>query len=220
MARLRRLPLLTVLLVVVLAGVIAGAAVAVRHFPFFRSSRDDLLRHGYAALDKKDLPTATVVADTLANRGFVPASHLLRGKIWLARSNRDWNVKPTASPYEDGQEAAQLVMAAAALSGLPPAVREMTWLSNSLVQQPFSPEVSPAQQHLRKALAEFTRVHDDGALGVEASLLAGTCLIELGDRQAAAAGLEMLAKHHPDNKEPHRLLAAIYLDLNAPTMAV
>lgn len=216
---MRRSWILKLLPVVLMVGLLAGVVAKVRGLHFWGSSRDTLLKKGYSALAQGDLPTAATVADTLEERHFEGAGHLLRGKLWLARLNRDLTRLPAVPPYEDAQEIAQLVAAGASPAIVPRAAREISLLSSALVQQPY-PVVSPAQDELRKALGEFARVYDSGPLGVEASLLAATCLIKLDQRQAAAAGLTTLSQLHPNEKEPHRLLAAIYIDLNTPVKAV
>ena len=122
-------------------------------------------------------------------------------------------------PGRTAQQASQLLAAAAGLANQPSGLREAIWLSSALVQKPF-PQRSVVCEYPRKALAEFSRVYDQGALGFEGSLLAATCLIHLDQRQAAASGLAVLAKYHPNEKDPHRLLAAIYMDVNVPKAAI
>ncbi len=77
-----------------------------------------------------------------------------------------------------------------------------------------------AHDALRRALAEFGRVADDGPLALEAALLAGQGLALLGERRLACELLTAAGRRRPDSKEAHRWLAAVYMDLNSPDDAI
>jgi tetratricopeptide (TPR) repeat protein len=79
---------------------------------------------------------------------------------------------------------------------------------------------SRARDAFRGALEELTRVQDEGAVGVEATVLAAECLVHLEKLRLAADALRLVVQRQPEQKEAHRLLAAIYIDLNAPAPAI
>jgi predicted Zn-dependent protease len=72
----------------------------------------------------------------------------------------------------------------------------------------------------RKALAELDKISDEEPLGIKASLLKAECLVYLQQQGAAEKRLKTLVERDPDNREAHRLLAAIYVDLNSPKEAI
>jgi tetratricopeptide (TPR) repeat protein len=128
------------------------------------------------------------------------------------------NAKPPF-PYEGMQQAAQLVLAGAALSSYPPALRGIVWLSTAQVQQEF-PWPIPGGDDLHEALLEFGQVLDDDPLGADATVLASECLVRLEERRPATKALSTLVDRQPDNLDAHRWLAAIYIDLKCPGPAV
>jgi predicted Zn-dependent protease len=77
-----------------------------------------------------------------------------------------------------------------------------------------------AADAFRHALGELTRLRDGGALGLEGTVLGAECLVRLGERRLAAEALTAVVERQPDDKEAHRLLAAIYIDLNSPFAAI
>jgi len=147
------------------------------------------------------------------------ASHLLRGRRWIAKAREARRHARAAPPYEEAQEAGQMLLGGAGLAGQPAAVRAAIWLSAWLVQRPVAVP-SAERKALHRALTEFAQVRDDGATGVEASLSAARCLVALGQRPLAVAGLEALTRRHPDEMEAHRRLAALFIDLNAVNPAI
>src|SRR5205807_3653538 len=72
----------------------------------------------------------------------------------------------------------------------------------------------------RRALTELTQVQDDGPVGVKGTLLAAECLMHLEEKRLAEEGLRALLKRYPDNKDAHRFLSVIYIDLNSPSEAI
>lgn len=79
---------------------------------------------------------------------------------------------------------------------------------------------APARESLRQALEQLAQVRLQGPLGEEAAVLSGECLVHLGDFLFAAEVLEAVARRSPDNREAHRWLAAIYIELNCPYRAI
>jgi tetratricopeptide (TPR) repeat protein len=73
---------------------------------------------------------------------------------------------------------------------------------------------------LRRAVWELGRINDDGPLAEEAAVLAGECLVRLGEQRGAADVLAAVVRRQPDCREAHRWLAAVYIDLNSRTEAV
>jgi tetratricopeptide (TPR) repeat protein len=205
------LPLL--LLLALIAAIVAKAT----GFRWSHSADISLIDKGKQALARGDLPEAERIAAALEEQ-LPKASHLLRGKIWAARAKQAHN-RARPEPYEEAQEAAQMVLAGAGLAGRPAVVRETAWLSACLVQQPVAVP-SEERKFLHQAVTEFAHVRDDGPTGVEASVLAATCLAGLEQRPLAVEVLDAVVKRHPDQKRAHGLLAAIYMDLNVPAAAV
>jgi tetratricopeptide (TPR) repeat protein len=101
-----------------------------------------------------------------------------------------------------------------------------TYLGRAAWQEGTSASVSAgsgdarAQDAFRHALAEFTRLRDAGPLGLEGTVLGAECLLLLGERRLAAETLTTVVSRQPDSKDAHRLLAAIYMDLNSPFDAI
>src|SRR5207245_1168631 len=139
-------------------------------------------------------------------------------RVWVEKAKHPQH--PTAAPpYEEAQQAAQMLLAGAGTAWQPPLVRGPAWLAACLVQQPAL--APPAEQWaLLRALAEFARIQDDGPTGVEAAVLAGWCLLKLDRQRLAVEGLTPVVKRHPDHLEANRVLAACYMDLNNPVAAI
>jgi tetratricopeptide (TPR) repeat protein len=81
-------------------------------------------------------------------------------------------------------------------------------------------EACVAAGDLRRALRELGRIGDDGSLAAEGAVVAGECLVRLGEQRVAADVLAAVVRRLPDCREAHRWLAAIYIDLNSPTEAI
>jgi tetratricopeptide (TPR) repeat protein len=77
-----------------------------------------------------------------------------------------------------------------------------------------------AEDAFRHALSELTRLRDGGPLGLEGTVLGAECLTRLGERRLAAETLLTVVQRQPDSRDAHRLLAAIYIDLNSPYDAI
>jgi tetratricopeptide (TPR) repeat protein len=77
-----------------------------------------------------------------------------------------------------------------------------------------------AAADLRRSVRELGRIRDDGPLGGEAALLAGECLVRLGEQRVAAEVLTSVVRRQPDCREAHRWLAAVYIDLNSRVQAM
>jgi tetratricopeptide (TPR) repeat protein len=76
-----------------------------------------------------------------------------------------------------------------------------------------------ARLAFRRALAELTRIRG-GAPADEVTVLAAECLLRLDQHRPAAVALKAVIRRNPDHKGAHRLLAAVYIDLNSPADAV
>jgi tetratricopeptide (TPR) repeat protein len=73
---------------------------------------------------------------------------------------------------------------------------------------------------LQRAVRELGRISDDGPLAEEAAVLAGECLVRLGQQRVAADVLAAVVRRQPDCREAHRWLAAVYIDLNSRKEAI
>jgi predicted Zn-dependent protease len=96
-------------------------------------------------------------------------------------------------------------------------VRGKTWVYAGRAAGPGN---ARAADSFRRALGELTRLRDGGELGLEGSVLGAECLVRLGEQKLAAEALTAVVERQPDQKEAHRLLAAIYIDLNSPFDAI
>lgn len=76
-----------------------------------------------------------------------------------------------------------------------------------------------AEAAFTKALQALGRLRIDDPLAAEASVLGAECLARLGRHRLAAEALQAVLGRHPDHLEAHRWLAAVFMDLNAPTEA-
>jgi len=61
---------------------------------------------------------------------------------------------------------------------------------------------------------------DGDPWAAQATLLASECLVRLGDNRTAELALATLVTRQPDNLDAHRYLAAIYVDVNAKSLAI
>ncbi|HZU39327.1 MAG TPA: tetratricopeptide repeat protein [Gemmataceae bacterium] len=79
---------------------------------------------------------------------------------------------------------------------------------------------SPAQTLFRGALEQLEQIPVDGPYGSRGSILAAQCLMHLHQQRLAEERLQKIIERDPDNREAHRLLAGVYLDLNSRSRAV
>src|SRR5579871_1556257 len=70
------------------------------------------------------------------------------------------------------------------------------------------------------ALGELAQVRNEGRLATDAAVLGAESLVHLGERRFAAQVLDTVLQRNPDHTEAHRWLAAIYIDLNSPALAI
>lgn len=167
-----------------------------------------LLAQGRTAVENGELARAERIAIQLESRGYIQPVHLLQGEIWVRRGR---------ASLLDGAGGDSTTPGAAVAPGAGSA------------QEPDGATIrggggtrkrSPAQDAFRSALRELSQIHDDGALGLEGTILASECLVHLGEPRLAAEALNTILKRQPDLKEAHRWLAAIYMDLNSPYDAI
>jgi predicted Zn-dependent protease len=72
----------------------------------------------------------------------------------------------------------------------------------------------------QSALDELAKVPEDGPAAVEREVLAAECLTYLQQQRVAVVRLKRALERDPENLVAHRLLAAIYMDLNDPKEAI
>jgi tetratricopeptide (TPR) repeat protein len=152
---------------------------------------------------------------------------------WLYTTRTSYLLERGQAALERGDwdEAARLIRALDK-KDLPSASRlfrgkTWTYLGRAAWQEGTSASISAgggknarAQDAFRHALAEFTRLRDAGPVGLEGTVLGAECLLRLGERRLAAETLTTVVSRQPDSKDAHRLLAAIYMDLNSPFDAI
>ncbi|HEV3259547.1 MAG TPA: tetratricopeptide repeat protein [Gemmataceae bacterium] len=207
--------ILSLVLLLSLGGVVAG--VTYRYYQTHSSSW--LYDKGLKALERGDVRGAERQTTLLEQKGDTARVHLLRGRIWLSAALAAVKRAKAPPPYAQAQETGQMVLAGATLDRYSVVVRPAAWLSACLVQNPRAASV-PGRKELRRALAEFAQIRDEGALGLDATLVAAKCLMQLEQKRSAAEGLNAVLARYPDHLEAHRLLAAIYIDLNSPGNAI
>jgi tetratricopeptide (TPR) repeat protein len=185
----------------------------------YTHSTSYLLAQGDAAAEEGRLDDVDRLVKLLEKKDEMQAAHLLRGENWLYLGIVASRVPPAPPRFEQLQETAQMVLGAANLGLQPMLNRPALWVAASLYQKPARVS-SPAQRLFRQSLEELAKIQDDGAIGVKGTLLAAECLIRLQEQRLAEEGLKALLKRHPDNKEAHRFLAVIYIDLNSSEEAI
>jgi tetratricopeptide (TPR) repeat protein len=200
-------------------GLILAAPAAVIAYRVSTSRPTYLMNKGTEALGREDMAEAQQFAERLQRRGYDSAAHILRGKIFLHLAKKQLDTAPPPFPYEGMQKASHMVLSAGGLSVYPPMLRGPEWLALVQIQKRFRREISGVEE-LLDALGEFTEVLDGDPWAAEATVLASECLVRLGDRQSAEMALSSLVERQPDNLDAHRWLAAIYVDVNATTLAV
>jgi tetratricopeptide (TPR) repeat protein len=77
-----------------------------------------------------------------------------------------------------------------------------------------------SQQAFSLALTEVSRARAEDPLAIEAALIGAECLIRLGEHRLPAEALQAVVRRQPDQREAHRLLAAIYMDTGAREQAI
>jgi tetratricopeptide (TPR) repeat protein len=199
-------------------GLILSAPAGVLGYRLYTSRPTYLAEKGAEALERGDATRAKQFADLLHRKGHESAAHILRGKIFLHEAKSELEKAPLHFPYEGVQRTGQMVLSAAGLAVYPPALRGLGWLAAIQVQQPFEQQIFGVEQ-LLDALGEFTQVLDNDPWGAEATVLAAECLARLGDYPSAQLALNSLVDRQPDNLEAHRWLTAIYIEVNATTLA-
>jgi tetratricopeptide (TPR) repeat protein len=183
------------------------------------NSTSYLLAKGNEAVERLDGKEVERIRKILENKGQNQAAYLIWGKFLVYAGQVALKQAPPAPPFEEMQQAGQMVLGGAGLSDQAPAARQVIWMMASSYQMAARVS-SPALNRYRAALAELAKIQDDGSIGVEGTVLAAECLFWLDEKRLAAEGLLSLVKHHPDNVVAHRLLSAIYIDLNSPGTAI
>lgn len=76
-------------------------------------------------------------------------------------------------------------------------------------------DLAQAGPPLSRAVIEFNKIRDQGALRLQAAALLGQCFVYLKQANEARAAFEFVLSQDPDNIDAHRGLAAIYFDQGA-----
>ena len=207
---------LKILLVVVLILAIPAVFLG---YQAHTNSTASLMAKGNAALEKGDFKEVERIQKLLEKKGETQAAYLLHGKSLVYAGEASMNKAPSPPPFEETQQACQMVMGGAGLSQQAVNARGIVWMFAILYQKPAFVS-SPALNAFRMGLAELAKIQDDGPIGEEGTVLAAECLMRLEEKRFAEEGLKAVVKRHPDNLEAHRLLSAIYIDLNNPGGAI
>jgi tetratricopeptide (TPR) repeat protein len=178
-----------------------------------------LLAKGDRAAEEGKHDEVERLAKLLEKKGELQAAHLLRGEDFVYLGIVASDITPPPDPYEDLQRASQMVGGSAGLDSQALAGRPILWTFASWHQESHRVS-SPALTAYRRALGELAQIQDDGPIGLRGTLLAAECLIHLEEKRLAEEGLKALLKRYPDNKDAHRFLSVIYIDLNSPIEAV
>src|SRR5260370_30606209 len=207
---------LKILLVVVLILAIPAVFLG---YQAHMNSTTSLMAKGNAAVERGDFEDVERIQKLLEKKGETQAAYLLHGKSWVYAGEASMNKARPPPPFEETQQACQMVMGGAGLGFEAVNTRGIVWMFAILYQKPAFVS-SPALNAFRLGLAELAKIQDDGPIGEEGTVLAAECLMRLEEKRFAEEGLKALVKRHPDNLEAHRLLAAIYIDLNNPVGAI
>src|SRR5713101_1529549 len=204
--------LLTVVLVVAAPAAFFG-------YRAYTHSTNYLLAQGDRAAEEGKHDEVERLAKVLEKKGESQAAHLLRGEDYVYLGIVASKLPPVSMPFEELQRTGQMVVGAADVSGQPMPARLSLWLAASTYQEPARVS-SPALNAFRKGLTELAQIQDDGPIGDKGTVLAAECLLQLNEKRLAEEGLKALVKHHPDNKDAHRFLSVIYIDLNSANEAI
>jgi tetratricopeptide (TPR) repeat protein len=211
-------PLLFLKILVVVALILAIPAVFLG-YQAHTNSTASLMAKGNAAVEKGDFKEVERIQKLLEKKGEIQAAYLLHGKSLVYAGEAALMKAPSPPPFEETQQACQMVAGSAGLSEQAVNARGVVWLFASIYQKPAIVS-SPALNAFRTGLTELAKIQDDGPIGEEGTVLAAECLMRLEEKRLAEEGLNALVKRHPDNLEAHRLLSAIYIDLNNPGGAI
>jgi tetratricopeptide (TPR) repeat protein len=208
--------LLKILLVAVL---ILAIPTAYMGYQAHINSTAYLMAKGNEAVEKLNGKEVERIQKLLEKKGETQAAYLLGGKYLVYLGDTALKRLPAAPPFEETQQAVQLVSGGAGLADQAMCTRGLIWALASFYQKPGRVS-SPALNAFSQGLAELAKIQDDGPIGVEGTILAAECLLRLDEKRLAEEGLKALIKRHPDNMEAHRFLSIIYLDLNSPGNAI
>ena len=205
--------------ILLISALILAIPAAFLGWQAYTHSTSYLLAKGDRAAEEGKHDEVERLAKLLEKKGEINAAHVLRGEDFVYLGIVASGAPPVLDPYEDLQRAGQLVAASACLSDEAVSARRLLWIFQSWHQD--SRRVSsPSLTAFRRALTELTQVQDDAPVGVKGTLLAAECLMHLEEKRLAEEGLRALLKRHPDNKDAHRFLSVIYIDLNSPSEAI
>jgi tetratricopeptide (TPR) repeat protein len=211
-------PLLFLKILVVVALILAIPAVFLG-YQAHTNSTASLMTKGNAAVEKGDFKEVERIQKLLEKKGEIQAAYLLHGKSLVYAGEAAMMKAPAPPPFEETQQACQMVAGGTGLSQQSVNARGIVWLFSCIYQKPAI-VTSPSLNAFRMGLAELAKIQDDGPVGEEGTVLAAECLMRLEEKRLAEEGLKALVKRHPDNLEAHRLLSAIYIDLNNPAGAI
>jgi len=178
-----------------------------------------LLAQGDRAAEEGKHEEVERLAKLLEKKGENQAAHLLRGEDHVYLGLVASKLPPSSMPFEELQRIGQMVLGAVDLSGQPMPGRLILWVAASQYQEPARISY-PAVSFFRQGLTELAKIQDDGPIGVKGTVLAAECLLQLNERRLAEEGLKALVKRHPENKDAHRFLSVIYIDLNSANEAI
>jgi tetratricopeptide (TPR) repeat protein len=136
----------------------------------------------------------------------LPEHLLARGRKALERGDVDEALRVAGRLEEHGHQATGLLL------------RGESWL---VVAQAGGEGSQPSpRQALQRALTVLGRVQSGEPAGLEAAVRAGEGLVRLGQLREAADVLKRVVQRQPDQRDAHRWLAAVYIDLSSPTEAI
>jgi tetratricopeptide (TPR) repeat protein len=189
--------------------VLVGGGLSWRWYATTRA--DYLLSHGRMAVRHGEWDKVDYFLKQLEDRGYTQPVHLLlgeallyKGRILLARASGSFDSRLTQPGLTISVPASAVGRAEGLGSPIPVGTRLQ----------------SAPQESFRQALKELTQVRSEEPWAADATVLAAECLVRLNERRLAAEALETVISQQPDHKEAHRLLAAIYIDLNSPLKAI
>jgi len=212
-------PTLALKVILVVALILAIPAAFFGH-QAYTNSTSYLLARGNEAVEKLNRKEVERIQKLLEKKGEIQAAYLIHGKYWVYVGDTALSRQtPAPAPFEDTQQTAQMVLGAAGLCDQAATTRPVLWTFATFYQKPLG-VTSPALNAFRTALAELAKIQDDGPIGVEGTVLAAESLLRLDEKRLAEEGLKILLKRNPDNRDAHRLLSVIYIDLNSPGSAI
>lgn len=182
-----------------------------------------------AAVERGDRDEVDRLVLRLEGRGRIDEGRFVRGKAAVLAGRRDAQELLAVARQDSNEQGLSLLLDLSGQIAQPLHLRpDLVCQSHSAAEpwprwRPTERRRDVLEERIRAAfesgLRDLGSVRQDSPLWLEAAGLCGDCLYRLGDQRESAKVLNDVVKQSPDDVEVHRLLAAIYFDLGAVSLA-